>query len=733
MTTTWSLLLSSCARALFEPKTPSILLPNIHHENVPESFQYRTTSISDPTPSFLILPHTNTHRQAQSKFFASKFFHDPVCQIAHAPPTPLLAMMLAKPPGGSSKSLGKILGQHRAKSSGGPTQGTGNAGAHPGSNNGGLGGTSTTSSNSANANASQLPIFEEYVRARDYAGALAILEFTRRVEREGGRTTLERLLWRAYCAFHGGDYELALHTYETILRREYCGGGGIDGSNGTATTTSSSSSSSRFHGPTAAAAAAAGGEKSEAPPADVYLYLACCHYYLQQYDEAERAALQGPQEEGGLRNRLLFHIAHRQGNETKLLLYHQKLTEGVEDQLSLAAIHYLRSHFQEATEIYKRLLLEHRDDLALNMYVAMCYYKMDHYDVSLEILAAYLQAHPGSWVGLNLKACNTFRLYNGKAAEAELVKGLVEGYGVDLQQHELLKHNLVVFQGGEGALKTLPPLVDVVPEARLNLVIWYLRHDGVEEAFELMKDLEPSTPQEYVLKGVVNACLGQALGSREHLKVAQQLFQLVGAAASECDTIPGRQCMASCFYLLKNFEDVNTYLSSVKTYMYNDDDFHWNYGISLAASGDFKAAEESLLSVRSERYKAEPAYLSWLCRCCVMNGNPHFAWELYLQAEAAVGTTATFALLQLLANDCYRMGHFLQAAKAFGVLERLDPADPDYWEGKRGACAGVFQLCLAGKLPKEELREVMALLREGSATNPQAEYMLRVLKKYAKE
>ena len=61
-----------------------------------------------------------------------------------------------------------------------------------------------------------------------------------------------------------------------------------------------------------------------------------------------------------------------------------------------------------------------------------------------------------------------------------------------------------------------------------------------------MKDLEPTTPQEYILKGVVNASIGQSSGSREHLKMAQQFFQLVGASASECDTIPGRQCMV-CF------------------------------------------------------------------------------------------------------------------------------------------------------------------------------------------
>lgn len=46
--------------------------------------------------------------------------------------------------------------------------------------------------------------------------------------------------------------------------------------------------------------------------------------------------------------------------------------------------------------------------------------------------------------------------------------------------------------------------------------------------------------------------------------------------------------------------------------------------------------------------------------------------------------------MQLIANDCYKMGAFLYAARAFDVLERLDP-NPEYWEGKRGACVGAFQ------------------------------------------
>jgi len=86
----------------------------------------------------------------------------------------------------------------------------------------------------------------------------------------------------------------------------------------------------------------------------------------------------------------------------------------------MAALHYLRSHFEEATEIYKKLLIENKDFNAINIYVALCYYKMDYYDVSLEILAVYLGIHADSIVAVNLKACNHFQLYNGKAAEAEL-------------------------------------------------------------------------------------------------------------------------------------------------------------------------------------------------------------------------------------------------------------------------------------------------------------------------
>ena len=86
--------------------------------------------------------------------------------------------------------------------------------------------------------------------------------------------------------------------------------------------------------------------------------------------------------------------------------------------------------------------------------------------------------------------------------------------------------------------------------------------------------------------------------SKENLKTAQQYFSIVGQSATEMDTIPGRQCMASCYFLLKQWDDVLMYLSSIKAYFINDDAFNFNYGQALAKKGKWEEAEEALLQVR---------------------------------------------------------------------------------------------------------------------------------------
>eukprot|EP00927_Polykrikos_kofoidii_P082838 TRINITY_DN833_c0_g2_i1.p1 TRINITY_DN833_c0_g2~~TRINITY_DN833_c0_g2_i1.p1 ORF type:complete len:561 (+),score=108.60 TRINITY_DN833_c0_g2_i1:218-1900(+) len=523
------------------------------------------------------------------------------------------------------------------------------------------------------------PELEEFLTNFDYVGAIALLEF----EKKANEKRPHLAMWLAYTYFHNGDYVKAIAAYDeaALVEKDRC----------------------------------------------IHCYRACCLYALCQYSEAEEEAKKA--EDSPLRTRILFHTAHKRNDESAMMSQHQKLTDSHEDQLCLAAIQYLRSHFQEATDIYKRLLVEEREHWALNVYIAFCYYKLDYFDVALEILQTYLSQYPNSITAVNLKACSHYQLYNGKAAEAELkVLQQSSNSGNIFSEHDLLQHNLVVFRNGENALQVLPPLLEIIPEARLNLVIYHLRVDEAQEAYTLIKDLEPAVPREYILKGVVFAALGQRTGSAEHLKMAQQLFQLVGASASECDTIPGRQCMASCFFILRQFEDVLVYLKSIKPYFSNDDDFNWNYGIACASSGDFREGGEALLQIQSEKYRSEFCYMSWLARCYIMNNAPDIAWEIYVRMETS---NDSFNLLHLIANDCYKMGHFFFACRAFDILERLD-ADPEFWEGKRGAAIGVFQQVVAGQESATKLQEAVDLLR--STNNPQVEFMInRVMKKWARD
>jgi intraflagellar transport protein 56 len=152
-----------------------------------------------------------------------------------------------------------------------------------------------------NKNAKGQPSLEEFIVNRDYTGALALLEF--RLKCQDGDTK-DLLLWIGYCSFHLGTYKRAEEAYKELLDA---------------------------HDVNSA----------------IHLYIACCYFFQQMYEEAEKEAEKGP--DIPLKTRLLFNIAHRTADENKLMTYHQRLKDNREDQLSLAAVHFLRSHHQEVS------------------------------------------------------------------------------------------------------------------------------------------------------------------------------------------------------------------------------------------------------------------------------------------------------------------------------------------------------------------------------------------------
>lgn len=88
------------------------------------------------------------------------------------------------------------------------------------------------------------------------------------------------LMWIGYCAFHLENFKRAKDAYKELLGAHQAG-------------------------------------------SEIHLFFAVCHFFQQSYDEAERKALLGP--DVPLKVFLLFHLAHRSSDESKLMKYHSQL------------------------------------------------------------------------------------------------------------------------------------------------------------------------------------------------------------------------------------------------------------------------------------------------------------------------------------------------------------------------------------------------------------------------
>ena len=184
------------------------------------------------------------------------------------------------------------------------------------------------------------PSLEKFIEDRDYVGATTYLNYSDTNE-------VKCLLWKAYCAFHNHEYEKAQDIYINLLSGDY---------------------------------------KDGDVPEETILFLACVYNSMQLYSEALEAAQDGP--DSALKTRLIYFLSQKLGRgdhedfDNDINVRQRLDNESVEDQLCQAAVLYSQCNFQGACEIYKQLLAEDKSRLALNYYIAMCYFKMVRHNSS---------------------------------------------------------------------------------------------------------------------------------------------------------------------------------------------------------------------------------------------------------------------------------------------------------------------------------------------------------------
>lgn len=176
--------------------------------------------------------------------------------------------------------------------------------------------------------------FVDHIDRHDYRGALTILE----LGSCEGLSSAEKLLWTGYCLSRLHEFSQAKEVYEELLSGQH------------------------------------NDALSEDDLRKMGLYLAISNFYLGHYAEAEQSALSVP-DESELKNRILLSVARSTDDETKLAKYRQYLSNSKQDELSAAATELYRCHYNETADIYETMLSEN-DDLALNVYLAICYFKM---------------------------------------------------------------------------------------------------------------------------------------------------------------------------------------------------------------------------------------------------------------------------------------------------------------------------------------------------------------------
>lgn len=223
------------------------------------------------------------------------------------------------------------------------------------------------------------------------------------------------------------------------------------------------------------------------------------------------------------------------------------------------------------------------------------------------------------------------------------------------------------------------PGIDAALLLFLQAVI-LLKQKKYEAAYDLFKSIEPSSPQvkksfyfrafinlclilswytqEYSMKGIICCYMFTVTGDEDLSKEARQFFQVIGASATECDTIPGRLCMAYCFFLHAQYDDSLIYLKSIAPYMVSDQAFQYTHGLALFLAGRWKEGMELFSALNEADIIQSQEYLRWMMRCHVRTDKPADGWKICEELLKLEGVQQKEILLQF-ADDCYAVGNNL--------------------------------------------------------------------------
>ncbi|KFH01237.1 putative tetratricopeptide repeat protein 26 [Toxoplasma gondii MAS] len=603
----------------------------------------------------------------------------------------------------------------------------------------------------------QLPSLQDFLRRRDYSGAITLLQY----ETEQGMKRPELRLWLAYCYFHAGLYPKAIHCLDWLLQRgKRCSANAhknnegasveaqvdaansvevresgcesdwvkrvVSGSDGPALEKSDSAENcvtkNEYNAtPDALPACDAevdvdeeDGDGGDTPERSsrLHLYKAICLYALYMFEAAKQEALLA--QDSKARRRLLVCIAHHLRDPALDEMLEDLDEDDFRDQMTTAAVEYMRGRTDVACDIYRRLLSHHCECHALKIYYAMAAFKGEMFEIARGLVKDYQACRTTSVVASNVMACCLYE-EDADASALKIYHLLGEEAGREetffIQHNDILRHNACVFENGRRGLQVWGPLVKILPEARLNLTLLHISNGDYSSAFELMRDYEPATTTDSTIRALAFMLFGQAHDSEKHLSEAEQMFRTVGNADLGVDSLPGMQSMFYYYFLRRDYDAALDYAGRLEPYFSSEPSFQWNKALALGQEGRYEEAKDMLLRIDDEEYIKDLLFLRWLCRVYVATGDCEHALHLCLQQS---DSSHCHALLKEVADDCYAIGDFYFALKAFFLLDKAE-GNPLLWPALRGSAAGFLVRLSAGDEDITRLKEVVSLVQECSA------------------